>query len=223
MDAPILDLPFEAWVAHVFDHDVRQPQWYFDDDAPFWAAPAPRTLAHLTRLFEDPLPWLAPYSDAQLDQGFWYVVSNTGSNHMFALTDVTAPLDARLRAVRSFTPLFTRLFAPRCSGGLGHRSRGIDHTLDSSCYMWWDIIPFSGAPDDLERRSLDEAALTVMREILALPSEACRESALHGLGHWQRAYPAQVLTIIDGALRDAADWSPELIQYARSARTGCIL
>ena len=49
MEGQLESLPFEEWVAHVFDHDVRDPQWYFDSDAPFWAAPAHLTLTHVTR------------------------------------------------------------------------------------------------------------------------------------------------------------------------------
>src|SRR5262245_43543814 len=98
-------LPFDQWVAHVFDHPVREPAWYFDLDAPVWAAAPALTLAHMTRLFDDPVVPLAAYDDAQLNQGFWYLVSNAGSNHMFALTDQSAPLPARVRCVASFLPL----------------------------------------------------------------------------------------------------------------------
>jgi len=51
-------LPFEKWVKHVFDHEVgdpNDPQWYFGADAPVWAAPTDLTLAHMTRLFNDPV------------------------------------------------------------------------------------------------------------------------------------------------------------------------
>jgi hypothetical protein len=44
--------------------------------------------------------------------------------------------------------------------------------------MWWDIIPFFAAPGDATRAELDEAALSVMEEILTLESLACRESAI---------------------------------------------
>jgi hypothetical protein len=50
MELHLDSLPFDEWVRHVFDHEVREPQWYFDLDAPFWAAPAALTLAHVTRL-----------------------------------------------------------------------------------------------------------------------------------------------------------------------------
>jgi hypothetical protein len=89
--------------------------------------------------------------------------------------------------------------------------------------MWWDIIPFFGAPKDPARADLDTTALSVMKTTLALPSIPCRESALHGLGHWHLYYPNQVEEIIDDARRNARAWSPELTAYAEQARTGYVL
>src|SRR5262252_4013464 len=110
MEGRLESLPFEHWVAHVFDHEVRDPQWYFDLDAPIWAAPAQLTLNYVTRLFSDPASYLGQFDDRQLNQGFWYLVSNSGSDHMFALTDTSAPPETRIRCVESFTLLFERLF-----------------------------------------------------------------------------------------------------------------
>jgi hypothetical protein len=39
-----------------------------------------------------------------------------------------------------------------------------------------------------------------MATVLDLESLACTESALHGLGHWHRAYPERVEGLIDGFL-----------------------
>jgi len=223
MEGALESLSFEDWVTHVFDHDVTDPQWYFEPDAPFWAAPAGLTLAHMTRLFEDPRAYLSTYDDERLNQGFWYLVSNAGSNHMFALTDTSAPLAARIRCVESFAPLFRELFAARCSTHLSHLSPLEVNPLNGACYMWWDIIPFTGAPHDPEHRELDAAALSVMETILSLASVACQESALHGLGHWCSSYPDRVGAIIDHALARAHGWPPALTAYAQSARRGCVL
>jgi len=62
-----------------------------------------------------------------------------------------------------------------------------------------------------------------MDQTLALDSLACRESALHGLGHWHARYPQGVEQIIDDALGRAQAWPPDLLAYARIARTGCVL
>jgi hypothetical protein len=62
----------------------------------------------------------------------------------------------------------------------------------------------------------------VLRRLLAIPHDACRESALHGLGHWAIYYP-QVAQMIDEFLRNTPHLRPELVTYAERARTGCIL
>lgn len=70
--------------------------------------------------------------------------------------------------------------------------------------------------------TVDDALLTVMERTLRLESEACREGALHGLGHWHRAYPERTSAIIDGWLDGRPRVSPELLQYAQIARGGCV-
>jgi hypothetical protein len=142
---------------------------------------------------------------------------------MFALTDASAPLPTRIRCVKSFRSLFEKLFAARCSGDLIHLKPAEFNPLNLACYMWWDIIPFSGAPDDPKRAELDAAALSVMEEILSIESLPCGESALHGLGHWQPCYPQQVGDIIDRALNRPNAWPGTLKTYALSARSGCVL
>jgi hypothetical protein len=66
-------------------------------------------------------------------------------------------------------------------------------------------------------------ALQAMERILLLESIACQESALHGLGHWQRQCPDAVTVIIDRFLKNATGRDPRLVAYAKSARCGCVL
>jgi hypothetical protein len=66
------------------------------------------------------------------------------------------------------------------------------------------------------------AALDAMRDVLGLDAVACQESALHGLGHWQSAYPDEVGDIVDAFLATAPDRRPDLVRYAQSARVGCV-
>jgi hypothetical protein len=223
MDRRLTALSFEEWVRHLFDHPASGPQWFADPEAPFWAGPAAVTLAYTTRLLENPLPPLAGYSDAQLGQGFTYLVSNGGSDCMLTLLDSTLPVADRVCCIRAFTTVFRSLFAPRCTPHLSHRDEPGCGALNGACYMWWDLLPLAGAPDLREHRELDRAALEVMAETLGLDAIACRESALHGLGHWHCAYPREVEATIDRFLDAHAGERPELLAYARSARSGCVL
>lgn len=222
VDKPLAHLPFDQWLVHVFDHDVRTPQWYFDLDAPYWNGAPHVTAAYLTTLFENPVPTLEVYSDAQLNQGFWYLLSSSASDHMFALLDERVALDARLRCIGLFVNVFEQIFDPRCSPHLSH----IDEpgaVLNGACYMWWDIIPIYGRPDVPSRREVDEACLRVMEQVVAFESIACRESALHGLGHWHLYYPRDVERIVDAFLAADQDMRPELTRYAHAARRGHVL
>jgi hypothetical protein len=95
--------------------------------------------------------------------------------------------------------------------------------LNLVCYMWWDIIPITGRPDDPKRKEFDQAILRVMKSTLQLDSTACRESALHGLGHWQHDYPERVGEIIDKFSMSQRELPEKLRAYMINAYTGCVL
>ena len=89
--------------------------------------------------------------------------------------------------------------------------------------MWWDSFPSIGLDGDPNLGQLQQTALAAMADILRLDSIACRESALHGLGHWQLQRHGDVEPIIDAFLAANPAIRPELAAYARAARSGCIL
>jgi len=70
---------------------------------------------------------------------------------------------------------------------------------------------------------IHQATLSVMSEVLDLPSETCQFSALHGLGHWHAHHPEQVEQIVDAFLTRHKDLRPHLIEYAGRARLGSVL
>jgi hypothetical protein len=223
MGQAITDLSFEDWVSFIFDHPVGGPEWYAEPDAPFWNAAAAATAAYLTRLFEDPCPALEGFTDAELNQGLWYLISPGLGEHMLCLDEPSVPIETRVRCVRSCESLFRKLFLPRCSPHLSHREWTGAAPLNSICYMWWDIMPIYGGPEPTDQERLHSAALDTMAAILDLTSLACQESALHGLGHWRRVSPSRVEGLVDSFLDSHANAPPELLAYARSARCGCIL
>ena len=145
---------------------------------------------------------------------------------MRGLVDESIAWEVQTRFIRSFAGLFRELFATRCTPHLSHLIRGADSgvsPLNSACYMWWDFDCFCpGATPVAAHKKVDEEFLEVMRLTLALPHDACRESALHGLGHWHRAYPDETVNIIDAFLARNKDIREELRRYALAARCGCI-
>ena len=62
-----------------------------------------------------------------------------------------------------------------------------------------------------------------MEWTLQLDSIPCRESALHGLGHWQHAYPEQVGEIIDRFSMSHRQLPEKLQAYMMNAYTGYVL
>jgi hypothetical protein len=218
-------LSFEDWIEHAFSHEVRfqRPQWFFDDDADWWDPQPIQAVAYLTRLFEEPEAPLYWFTDAQIAQGLTYLVSTSASGDNGWLYATEVPITNRIRCVDSTASLFTKLFLPRCTANLSHLSEPATGPLNIVCYMWWDEFPCIALPGDPNFHTLQQHALQAMERILALDSIACQESALHGLGHWQRQYPAEVRAIIDRFLDNPADRDARLVAYAKSARCGCVL
>jgi len=214
---------FPEWVRHIFDHPVSDPEWYWDLNANTDEPPAQTSVTYLTQLFTDPEPILTPYTDAQLNQGLWYLVSNSCSNYMFTLLQPEVAWPERQAGLRAITDLFAQLFATRCSPHLSHVDERGANPLNSACYMWWDLFPTWGQPESSTETLVDAELLAVMQRVLSLNSLACQESALHGLGHWQGRYPGVVEETIDVYLKREPGLEPRLRQYALSARTGCVL
>jgi hypothetical protein len=88
--------------------------------------------------------------------------------------------------------------------------------------MWWDIIPISGHPEDPARKEFDQI-FCEMTSTLQLDSIACRESALHGLGHWQHKYPERVGEIINECSMSYRDLPKKLEAYMINTFTGYVL
>jgi hypothetical protein len=216
-------LSFEEWVYFAFDHPAQGPEWHADPEAPYWNGPAALTAEYLIRLFEDPCPALVGFGDDELNKGLWYLISPGLGEHMLCLDEPSLPIETRLRCVRACESLFRKLLLPRCSPHLSHCDWHGATPLNSICYMWWDIMPVYGGPEQQDRRALQAAALETMAAILKFDSIACQESALHGLGHWHSAFPEQVESLIDAFIATHANAPPALLTYARSARCGCVL
>ena len=145
--------------------------------------------------------------------------------HIHALEDDSVLQGAlwrdRKRGLRSLYTLFEQCFARRCSPHLSHLDEPGANLLNVLCYMWWDIYPAHyTSSQNVEEH---EILLGVMEKVLRMDSDACRESALHGLGHWQMGYPERVRATIDEFLARNQAIRPELKHYALQARQGQVL
>ncbi len=210
------------WITHVFDHPVSEPAWHWESDAPEWESKAERDANFIAETFERSGELLKSFSDAQLNQGFWYLVSNSCSEFMYSLVEPKVALTLRRRALRSFVPLFEQVMAARCSPHLSHLDESGANPLNGACYMWWDILAIHGYPDLPERAEFDSEVLVVLKQLLLIRHDACRESALHGVSEWAIYYP-NVANMVDDFLARTPDLRPELVAYAQSAKVGGVL
>ena len=97
-----------------------------------------------------------------------------------------------------------------------------DNPLNTICFLWWDVFPAWGDPQDDSRSKEADEYIGVMERCLSLTHHACLEGALHGLGHWQLIFPERTEPIVDRFLQQRNDLRPELVMYARRARDGAV-
>ena len=225
MNDPLVISSLEEWVLFVFDHPASDPRWYWDFDAPWWNEEDhfPEVIAYLTSLFTDSKKHLEPYSNAQINQGLWYMVHNSSSNHMYALFDENIPLKHRLLCIKEIENFFWDCFAERCSANLSHCDDSLEiDILNSACYMFFDLLPYIGKPNDPKSQQVDQAFLNVLEHVIYIPHTACCESGLHGLGHWALNYPQQAKEIINKFLKAFPNLNPILVNYAKQAAIACV-
>jgi hypothetical protein len=223
-DHPANDILFEKQLKWVFDHPVREPAWYWDEHDDWWQGFAASMMVEfMTRLFEAPTTYLQSFSDAQVNQGLWFLTGDACLDSLACLLDESVAWPQRERCVHSIRGLFANYVAVRCSPHLGHTGESGANPLNGACYMWWDQLHTT---DDLENpssRTMNAEIVAVMSQTLEIAHDACRESALHGLGHWQRYCPDKVPGIIDNFLTNNPTLRPELRTYAIKARVGRVL
>jgi hypothetical protein len=138
------------------------------------------------------------------------------------MADPVTPAEERAAVWPAIARFFEEVLAPRCVPELGHLAREAPPAINTVTYMWWESFPGLVRPDDPERRLVIDAELDCMEQILASESIACQEAALHGLGHCARAEP-RCAEIIDRYLISGRATLPQLVAYAQSARSGCVL
>ena len=210
---------FAQWVAAVFDQPASGPEWFWASDFhERWESLGltdTLTVRYLTQLFREP-GCLAAYSLDQVAQAIWFLIGEASpaqpAHALFNRELSFADRAACLRAIADFFRLFV---APAAPGP----ARDDEDPFHIACYMWWDVFPTWGGPGG--EPELQRVCLDVMRDVLAVPSELCQLSALHGLNHWHLHHAPEVERIVDAFLARAPDATPRIRDYAAIARSGC--
>ena len=220
---PTATAMFERWVNWVFDCPTSETESRLTGDDTEHP-PVAQSLAFMTELFEGAESVLGAFTDAQVNQGLWFLASNAHSQHFYAFTDRSLPEEQRLRGVHSIGTLYKNLFAKRCSPHLSHLNEMGAGDLNPICYMLWDVAPLPRFRDEQAFDAVNLAAIDVMVSCLAIDHDACRESALHGLGenHFHRPWRSRIHSAIDEFLARTPTVRPELADYALQARSGAV-
>ncbi len=203
---------YDAWIKYLFDRPTTWPLWCDDIDLIDFTATPEEFVALIGETMRRSGTDLRAYSDAQVANGLKYIFYNSVSNTVFTLVQDVVDESARAHAVRQIKHLYRDCFAKRCANVLSHRDEPGSGELNIFCYMLWDESPLS---------SWQEVVLEVMEDALTIPNYACIESALHGLGH-RTGDRSDVAAIIDNFLERTPQLRPELVNYAKAARAGCV-
>jgi hypothetical protein len=84
---------YQEWLKHIFDHEVKEHQWYFEMDAPGFEASPTELVELIGQTFLRSGKDLIKYTDEQVNQGIWYLAGSSGSNFMSALKSSESAID----------------------------------------------------------------------------------------------------------------------------------
>ncbi len=206
-------MSFEDWVLYLIE-DPYEVDWEIDPT---------NTVEQMGQLFRSSGKLIQTYTADALNTMFWCLLGELGPPNLLFREDI--PLQARINCITAIEHVFTDLFAKNCTEKLSYLLKDPDpemSPLNSICYMWWDLFPSWGAPDQPHLQKIDEAILEVMAKTLQIPHIACQESAIHGLGHWHLNCASKTEPIIDQFLATATNSPTDLLNYAKYARQGCV-
>jgi hypothetical protein len=221
----VKEASFDEWLDYLFDRPEPEcgDHWCFGEDEPVSDVPKCLTAEYIARTYEDPAHWMARFSKGQIAAGLAYTWNSSFSDLGLSICDEPVPWPLRRRAIRALIPLRAECFQELCESSLSHMSEALDNPVNGVCNMYWDVCPFFGQPEKSENGELDLECLSVMEATLAIDHDACRESALHGLGHWAGSYHFRTTSIIDHWLKAKGDTlRMELRNYAEMAKSGSV-
>jgi hypothetical protein len=208
---------FNDFVEYIFNRpeDTAKP-WYFADGFIGYSFQRKNAVQLATRVFLEIGGIIENWADKQIANGLTYLISAGASdipNYYFV---ESVDPEIRCKAIQSMTVVYEKLFMVKCGDLCSFESKDIND-ICSLCYMWWHILPRHGLPYQEFNKRIDSNILKLLDKMLYFDSAACKEAALHGLGHWQQAYPEMVSVSIDNALKYLPD---KLKNYANYARVG---
>ncbi len=201
-------MSYNEWLDFIFQRSVKRDSdqaWYWQDEWEYKISDNGVVLDQLIRLFSNSIVLIEAYSEAQLEQGFWFLMGPAGFSDI--AWDEKIDLRRRVGMVRAQAFIFRDLFA--------------QHPLDTIVYMWWDLFESgyccSKVPENADDAAIQEAILLTLGDILGMEPWHCVCSALHGLNHL--GHP-RVAEFINYFLATKQGLDEDVISYALLCREG---
>ena len=160
------------------------------------------------------------FSDGQIAVGLESLLFSDHSNIPHIVTGDGVSEPQRVAVLRSLKHLYAGCLTQRSPKVLGHLSEHTENRLWYVTYMLWDVTIYDAVALKTSERT--DALFEVFDTGLRSPNIACVESVLHGLGHVGNKAGTRAQVMIDQWLATAPKVRPELLTYARAARTGMI-
>lgn len=186
--------------------------------------------SHLIRLFESPAFLVGHYTSDQIADATWFIFG-VGSEFFHALRSESVPADLQVRAYLAMKTMYTDLFDRICGRGVSQPDDELEDAIDTAVYMIWDMGTVDSPVSFPEGHPhLVEPSLEVLHHaLLTCRTLACRESALHGLGHTIMMHDRGKHIVIAESCRgmideflSLPDLPRHLREYAAAAREGLI-
>lgn len=224
MTTVIRPASFEEWIEAIFDHPVPTGSgeaWYWDIDMYVEELTSSTGVEYFTRLFLEGHTCLRRFTNDQIGQALWYLNDPSCSDHARCVLNLDVNESVRNRCLESIPVFFEKVLAARGENKMDSYVTDDDEVvlINQAFFMWWDVSPI--CPGNLLPKQI-EICFDSMQRILSIDHIACQKSALHGLGHWHDDNPERVEEIIDAFIANNPEMNPDLLTYARQARTGYI-
>jgi hypothetical protein len=213
-------ISYDEFVSFLFDRPEKDTEWYFQEDFYDLEINNRDVVKYAIKLFSEIWSLSEAFSETQLCLGLEYLINSSCGMFCYSFVDEEVPESDKVNAIFLMFNIFSELFNRKCLKCLSHKNECPFSLYNKLCYMWWDVFPRHGVPRKEALNAIDRAVLKVLEKILLLENIACKESALHGLGHWYVGYPENVEVIIKANRKNIPE---NLRNYSQMAIMGDVL
>lgn len=208
---------YEEFVDFLFQRHEEDKEWYFAEDFVPPKLNSETQVLYARQIFKNAEAYAKTFTERQFCLGLTYLINPAASWHCYSYLEPSVDEAVRLSVFDSMYDVFSFVFNQRCREAVSNRADLSSATYGYMCYMWWDVFPRHGVPFEAHLQETDRAIQRLLAKQLTLQSVACKESALHGLGHWHAAFSDFVEKTIAGASLEIPE---SLKEYAKRARIG---